>query len=61
VLPADPGVQHKQDPLQHAPIIKRLATRIPEAPLRSGSSGSTRSHNPSGTSHGFARIDTLRA
>jgi hypothetical protein len=30
MLPADPGVQHKQDPLQHAPIVERLAPRIAE-------------------------------
>ncbi len=28
MLPADPGVQHKQDSLQREPIIERLATRI---------------------------------
>ncbi len=33
VLPADPRVQHEQDPLQHAPVIKRPATRITETPL----------------------------
>ena len=24
MLPADPGVEHEQDPLQHKPVIKRL-------------------------------------
>ena len=33
MLPADPGVQHEQDPLQRQPVIERLATRIAEAPL----------------------------
>jgi hypothetical protein len=32
VLPADPGVQHKQDPLQHTPVIERLPTRITKPP-----------------------------
>jgi hypothetical protein len=26
-------MEYEQDPLQHAPIIERLATRIAEAPL----------------------------
>ena len=33
MLPADPRVQDEQDPLQHQPIIKRLAARIAKAPL----------------------------
>src|SRR5262249_57325402 len=28
MLPADPRMQHEQDPLQYEPIIQRLATRI---------------------------------
>src|SRR5262245_50194204 len=28
MLPADPGVQHDQDPLQREPVIERLTTRI---------------------------------
>jgi len=59
MLPADPRVQHKQDPLQREAIIERLATRIPKPPRLARHSGSIRSHNPSGTSHGFALIETL--
>jgi hypothetical protein len=33
VLPAASSVQHEQDPLQHAAVVERLATRIAEAPL----------------------------
>src|SRR6478672_6499817 len=36
MLPPDPRVQHEQDPLQRKPIIKRLATRVAEAPLPLG-------------------------
>jgi hypothetical protein len=25
MLPADPGAQHEQDPLQHLPVVERLA------------------------------------
>jgi hypothetical protein len=32
MLPADPGVQHEQDPLQRQPVIERLAARMTEAP-----------------------------
>ena len=33
MLPADPGVQHEQDPLLHLPVVERLAARIAETPL----------------------------
>src|SRR5436189_6388018 len=33
MLPPNPGVQHKQDPLQREAVIERLATRIPKTPL----------------------------
>ena len=58
VLPADPRVQHKQDPLQRA--AGHQAACDPDsgsAAASRGNNGSIRSHNPSGTSHGFARID----
>jgi len=61
MLPADPGVQHEQDPLQHLPVGERLAARIAETPLLTGSKGSIRSHSPSGTTHGFAASTSSRA
>ena len=33
MLPADTGVEHEQDPLQHEPVIKRLAARVAKPPL----------------------------
>src|SRR6266516_4243767 len=57
MLPADPRVQHEQDPLQRQPIVERLAARIPKAalPPRQQRLDPT-PHSASDTSHGFARI-----
>ena len=61
MLPADPRVQHEQDPLQRKAIINGLRPGYRNRRFLTGSNGSIRSHSPSGTSHGFALIDTLRA
>ena len=57
MLPADTRVQHEQDPLQREPIIERPAPWYRNRRGLRGNSGSIRSHNPSETSDGFARID----
>jgi hypothetical protein len=56
LLPADPGVQHEQDPLQRQPIIERLAPWIAKPTRLLHQQRLDPLHNPSETSHGFARI-----
>jgi hypothetical protein len=57
MLPTDPGVQHEQDPLQHLPVVERLASRLAETPLPHRQQRLDPLHSPSGTTHGFARMD----
>jgi hypothetical protein len=59
MLPADSGVQHKEDPLQRDTVIERLPTRIAKTPLLPGQQRLDPLHNPFGTSHRFDLIETL--
>ena len=55
VLPRDPGLQHKQDPLQRLPIRQPLRPGYRKRRSAFGNNGSTSSHNSSETSHGGRR------
>ena len=57
--PGDPGVQHEQDPLQRLPVRQPLATRENgTAAPPAASSGSTRCHSASDTTHGATATGT---